>query len=544
MSISQSEPFQILKALRLVELVFVAGQLSEGRKKWTYDKRSRLSVRRAIVTNVMEDALTQTLEKSLGEKMPSGDFFPKAIQSHKRVFGPLGFLRSIENRSRYEADGVANILTKYVQGRKLLEKVIREYKGKIPREVIVSAKEIKERFYEETLIQAVLTYLNDKDFCSFLNMLLSKQEIRIDITGLYEDIEYPWIVTRYGLLTIPEEEPVENLAHLIRGHYKEENLEPELRQYAGDFWTRLLEYCIIESPEVILRKLFGLPKLRQIAKELGFVSDKIGDSFEAVSIVLLGLGFGVPPNIAGISVYINSIEKYEKDLSESHDVEKKTGIMSQVFVTMERTLRDLSYFYIAFLWKNTLEDWESDIEEEMTELNSRQIKIKALDTFIERKFKIKKSFERLGFGDFLSLLRTVNNTARNSEKLKKKLSKSFEKISILDDEQFRILDGYSSYRSSFTHTKDYPGDEKCNEVVTQFRKLLGDFQVSRTYPLVMKISREVSDSYGKSYAECMDESGKNWLVYTNEYIEAPRPYFIHSKTPNIAVNPVVVEKIF
>jgi hypothetical protein len=62
--------------------------------------------------------------------------------------------------------------------------------------------------------------------------------------------------------------------------------------------------------------------------------------------------------------------------------------------------------------------------------------------------------------------------------------------------------------------------------------------------MVMRISKEVSDEYGKSYAECVDEKGKKWLFYTEEYLETSRPYFFYSKTPSIAVNPVIVEKVF
>jgi hypothetical protein len=75
-------------------------------------------------------------------------------------------------------------------------------------------------------------------------------------------------------------------------------------------------------------------------------------------------------------------------------------------------------------------------------------------------------------------------------------------------------------------------------------KLLEEMRSKRIFPLVMRVSREISDEYGKSYAECVDENGDPWLIYTDEYMDTSRPYFVYSRTPKIAVNPVIVEKIF
>jgi len=62
--------------------------------------------------------------------------------------------------------------------------------------------------------------------------------------------------------------------------------------------------------------------------------------------------------------------------------------------------------------------------------------------------------------------------------------------------------------------------------------------------LVIRVSRSVSDEYGKRYAECIDANGNSWLLYTEEYLDTSIPYFVYSETPNIAVNPIIVEKIF
>ena len=549
MTISDYQPFQILKSLYLDELVFIADNLSKDREKWSYNKRSKNSVKTAIVSNVKEEEVAIVLKESLGKRMPSGNMFPEALQVQEIVFGPLGFLKSVTKRSHLDSMEVTDVFTKYIRGENLVEKLPDESRGKIPKEVLQIITR-KEGISDISLFkQLVLTYFNDQEICDLVNKLLAKEKIKIDMTVLYENIEFlDWIITRYGLVLKPEEEPINNLVNLISKHYGEEDLGPELKAYSGDFSTKLLEYCIMESPEVILRRLFGLPALRKIAKRLGFVSDKIESADEIVALVLLGLGFDVPPTLTGATAYLNNIRKFRRDLSESRDVGVRSGVMTRVFVEMEKAMRDLVHFYTAFLWNEQLDELESDIEEEIKELSPRQVKMKALDIFIRKKrpqiFRIDKPFERLGFGDLIGLARRINNAVQEVASLKKKMAKSFGRPWILENKEIKMLDNVSPYRSSFAHTSDYPGDEKCDEIVRMMENFMEVIQSKKIYPLVMRISKEVGDEYGKRYAECIEENGDRWLVYTDEYLETSRPYFVHSKTPRIAVNPVIVEKIF
>jgi hypothetical protein len=218
--------------------------------------------------------------------------------------------------------------------------------------------------------------------------------------------------------------------------------------------------------------------------------------------------------------------------------------MSQVFVSAEKTIRDMACFYISFLWKSRLEDIELELEEEMRGIESRTAKIKTLDLFIRKRFRFNKGFERLGFGEFISLMKEVNNAVSTSETLSKRLSKRLDKECILSEEEIKALDTISPFRACFAHAKDYPSDEKCEEILDVILGLLKRFQQTGKFPLVIKISKEVSDEYGKSYAECVDENADKWLLYTAEFLSTRHPYFLYSKTPKIAVNPVIVEKLF
>jgi len=543
MKTSQPPLFQILKGLHQDELTFVADQLSQNREKWTYDKRSKSSVRKAIVSHTSNEDLAKLLGKSMGRKLPSGGVFAKTFQFQRVVFGPIGLLESVADRSRYESDAIIEIVEKFVRGDELIEKFLVRFQDKIPEDAKQTAAERKD-LWEYTLSQLLLAYLRDNEICDFFNSLLAMEDIRIEITGLHEVIDY-WIITPYGLLLMPENEAIENLAELLMKNYDEKELDPELKDYSGDFRTRLLEYCIMESPQTILQKLFGLPTLRRIAKELGFASGKIGNTQEVVSLIMIGLGFNVPPTLVGINAYLNSIRKCEREFSEAREIGERSGIMSRVFVIMERALRDVCYFYINFLWDNLLESSQEAIEDETPELNVKQVKLKALDNLLHKKFRMErnKSFERLGFGDFIGLIRRLNKELYNSKSLRNRMTKSFGRTPTLERYLIKSLDFVSPFRACFTHIKDYPGDEKCSEIIKQIERLLNEVQSRKVYPSVIRIRTELSDEYGKSYAECIDENGDKWLVYTDEYLETSRPYFMHSITPRIAVNPIIVENV-
>jgi hypothetical protein len=534
----------MLQGLYQDELIFLADKLSQDREKWDYDKRRKSAIRKAIVSNSDEQTLFKALKRSLGEEMLSGNSFPEVLQFEKQVFGPLGHLQSVEHRSRSDADTISKIFTTYLKGTQLLEKVIGAGQTKIPEEIRSLALQKKDSQFKPTIVQLILTYFDDKHIINLVNALLSSKQLQINIPSLYEDIDYPWIITRYGITTAPEEEAIENLASLIREYHDEADLGPELKRYSGDFKTRLLEYCIMENPEMVLQKLFGLPELRSIAKKLGFASETIGTVHEVTSIILLGLGFNVPPVLSGMGKYLAAIEKYGRDLSESREAEARSAIMSQVFVLIERVLRDLVYFYIYFLWSHRMKDLESTVEEEASDLSPRQIAIKSLDLFIHKKFDIRKHFEKLGFGDFGNLVKRINNSTLNSDLLRKKMLRKFGRPTILEKDDVEKLENILPFRASFAHAKTYPGDEKCEEIHKLISSLLKGFQQRGTYPLIVRISKEVRDDYGKSYAECIDENGEKWLVYTEKYLDTPYPYFFSSQTPSIAVEPVIVRKIF
>ena len=406
--------------LYLDELIFVADKLSHGRQKWTYNKRRKANIRDAIKANSSYDEVVETFRENLGKEINEGSYFPRVLQIEKIVIGPLGLLSSIESRSRYEADTIFNIFEGHIRSKELLQNII-NFISEIPADIQGKSHKISND--KAASVQLVLTYFSDKRICCFINKLVEERKIKLEITGLYENVENHWLVTKYGIALVPEEEAVKNLADLIKQNYSEEELLPELKTYSGGFQTKLLEYCITDNPQVILKKLFALPDLRRIAKKMGFATSQIDNAEVASAIVLIGLGFNVPPELTGISSSMHIIERLHKEFFETQKIERKSGIMSQTFVELVKVIRDLSYFYIGCLWADSLKTIQENIEQEMPQLFPRQQKLLSLNRFVRRKFKVEKPFEKSGLGDYISLVKSINHRVCGKPLLISKLSK-------------------------------------------------------------------------------------------------------------------------
>ena len=548
--------FNVLRRLYLDELIMLADKLSKGGKRWSYGRRTKAKIAKTITSNVTEQEIVQCFKELCGKKIPRSlkrapphlqvntENFPSAIQVRKIVLGPLGFSESVMKRYRSEADEMISFFEKYLKKEGDLQKLVGEFQELIPKE-IYSKMSVDGDSIKPKLIQAILAYANDKTIRNSVNLLLSRGDIVLNIPEGYELTSYlPWRITNWGLILYPENEAIENLATLLKKSFKEEDLSAELRRWSGDFPTKLLEYCIAKNPNEILLHLFGAPALRKIAKKLGFVNvDGIEDLSHLVTLILLGLGFSVPSKLIGLRHTLDSLYRSERDLKDTVSIKQKSGIMSQVYVETERFLRDLISFYMSFLWKKDREKIEEELEEKTKKLTPSQIKIKAL-TFVARKrLGVKKPFDRLTFGEFVGIARELNRNIEETRSLKRRMKKTFNRDCFLSKGLLRSLDVVASYRANFVHFKKFPGDETCHKILKKLSQLVQELADEKIYPIVLRITREIEDEYGKSYAEAIDENGDRWILYTEEWLDPAPPYFMYSKTPSIAINPVLIEKM-
>ena len=485
---------------------------------------------------------------------------PPVIHYKNIVIGPLGWSKSLEKRDKdmsglifgLSSDVIDIICTKFdpesqdIIIRSLLGIIEQigsdpnkfELQDEIGREALEHLKEVESEQDDEIrfakIVQMIHVYFNDENLIQIINELIASKKIASPkIRGLYERYPYSfsnWIITPYGLIKQAsswERKPAKKLSELLQKKFKKEDIEPELKHYQGDYPLNLLAYSVKENPEEILDQLIGgIPDLRNIAKRLGIPGAKMIESKEGlIKLILLRLGFNIPPNIVGISQYRKLLDERLSDINKDKPVKE---IMPDVYVETGNLLRDLSYFYICWYSKST--DAEK-INETVSELNISD-----------------KPFQRLTLGEHIKLIRTLNTKIERDHSLKKRFSADFGKDRILPKDKMDILDKISVYRKPFTHPdtgETLPDRETCVQIVLDIQDFCCYIENEGIFPLVIQTKRDVTNEYGISYYEVVDDRDNEWWVHKEHvWLDIHKSYFMHATTKTVAIHPVIIEKIF
>lgn len=472
---------------------------------------------------------------------------PPVVHYENIVIGPLGWLKSLEKRKKdafaLYSDVIDIIGTKFDQASPdtiimsllgIVEEIGNEpnkfeLKDEIGKEALKHLKDFKleqdDEIRSAKALQIIHKYLNEENLVSKINELIASKKIPgPKVRGLYERYPYSfsdWIITKYGIFKQNpswEMRPTEELAKLIKKEIAEEYLEPELEKYHGDYELRILEYCIRENPEKIMKRLFGMPQLRRIAEDLEILSTPmIKKEDEIIRFVLLKLGFGLPPITLGLKDYQNFLTECRNRLERD---ESLSGIMTDVYRETQMILRDMAYFYIRFLWQ------QGDVNEIIRE------KIGLQDY---------KPFDKLGLGHFIELIRKLNAKIREDKVLKEKFHDWFDRNRAIPKNLMRVLDEISPILSKAErHEK---GEKKeCLYALDKLVNLSKSFEEG-IYPRVIRIKNEVTNEYGIGYFEAIDDRGDAWTI-EKRWLDPSKPYFMHSKTYPVAIDPIIIEKIF
>jgi hypothetical protein len=476
---------------------------------------------------------------------------PTVIHYKNIVIGPLGWLKSLLISGLY-SDVIDIISTKF--NPKSLDIIIGallgiveqigndpnkfELQDEIGREALKLLKEVESEQDEEIrfakIVQTIHVYFNDENLIHIINELIASKKISgPKIHGLYERYPYSssdWIITKYGIFKQnPSWEGKQNkrLSELLQKKFKKEDLEPELKHYQGGYPMNLLAYCVKENPKEILDRLIGgIPDLRNIAKRLDIPGAKMIENKDGlIKLILLRLGFNIPPNIVGISQYRKLLDGYLSDINKDKPVKE---IMRDVYVETGNLLRDLAYFYICWYSKST--DVEK-INEMVSELNISD-----------------KPFQRLTLGEHIKLIRTLNTKIERDRTLKKRFSADFGKDRILPKDKMDILDKISAYRKPFIHPdtdETLPDRETCIQIVSDIQDFSGYIEKEGIFPLVIQTKRDVTDEYGISHYEVVDDRDNEWWVHEEHvWLDVHKLYFMHSKTYPVAIDPLIIEKMF
>ena len=390
------------------------------------------------------------------------------------------------------------------------------------------------------VVQLIETYLDDDMLIGIINSLIAKGHIKPPkVSGLYERFPYSfsnWIITPYGVFKISDwfRNPIKKLADLLQKKVRPKYLEPELEHYHGEYSLRVLEYCLRENPEKILKKL-GAFNLREIAEELGIsAAAKIKDEKQLIRLILLKLGFNLPPILYGLREFEKLINKCPLRLQKGEPI---SSLMSDIYGALKTILRDINYFYICFLWRIPTRYGKPDeIERQLTE--------------VVRKLKVSdKPFLRLTFGEHIKLLRTINKKMRKNKEMKNIFSEAFNRNNLVPQGIINLLDEISPSRSHLFAHKELeqinrePDQQICKQVIAKVKSICRILKEKKVYPLVIRITKQITNEYGVQYFEAIDEFNNQWIVEYS-WLDPSKPYFMYSRTNPVAINPIIIEKIF
>jgi len=391
------------------------------------------------------------------------------------------------------------------------------------------------------IMQLIETYMNDDDLCEVINELIAQRHIQQpNVQRLYERFPYTfsdWIITPYGVFKqLPRwlRDPNKELAELVKKEFDRKYLEPDLESYHGSYPLKVLEYCITENPEKILEK-FGVIRLRKIAEELGIRAVlKVREEKELLRLVILKLGFNLPPILSGLVNFNIVLEKSIRRLGKGEPVSE---VMIDVYGETERVLQDIAYFYICFMWKiRTRARKPEEVEADITNV-VKDLKVS------------EKPFSRLTFGELIKLVRTVSKGLQRNKNLKNEFLETFSRNNILPKKWIEIFNEMSKYRAPlFAHKKDKeaakrPDRKTCSEIVQKLKEFSAFIHKNEIYPKVIRITHEVTNEYGTRYFRAIDDAEGEWTV-KYQWLDPSKPYFMYSKTNPVAVNPIIIEKIF
>lgn len=524
---------QGLRFFDMEDLRKLADHLSERGKKWAYAKTNKGAITRSIVDN----ATSHQFASCLNQLMSSDLLEPFVRQQGRWIVGPLGVTHSVQSRKPSHAEDFVRFIQTHFE-----DKHSDEF-GKlagwpVPISQIRALRDIGLR--RLAYVQMVLTQCNDDMIFEVLNKMISQALLQID------SIERYWTLTVTPCGVFKEGFGAEeNLARIITDSYSDSELAELLRakgyEYA-DQGMGVQELCLSENPEQLLGELFGRKELNRIAREMGLVGvEKMRDSEGLVKIVALRLGFKLPPTLEGIRTFTKQLEKRRLQLSQYKiTAAEREGLISESFVTVERILKDIACFHISFLWQETVEQ-HFELED----------KKKAVNDVAKHELRVtkRKTLDRLMLGELISLLRELNEKAKTDSRMKQRLQDTFERDVVVSETLLAELDVVCSYRPYFVHDmagrmdKNAPDRALCRKVLLDITKIAQAFADTEVYPCLLRINREVTDEYGRTYVEATDETGRPLVIKSGTWLRPQFAYLMRAPKGDVAVYPFIIEKL-
>lgn len=372
-------------------------------------------------------------------------------------------------------------------------------------------------------IQLIHVFFNDNDLPSMIATLITNRRIKpLKVRGTYERFSYTeWYVTPYAIIKKPlgyGTEANTNLAKLLQKKIKGEYIAPRLGDYSGSYYQRLLAYCTTAKPRDILQENFGLPQLREIAKEEFRIVGSISlDKTQLINIILLTLGFIPELPLEGINSYVDFLHNCETKLRDGFSL---SAVITDIYRETEGVLKDLIYFYLKALWDEQI------------------------DNIIKNKLGLKfnKNFEKLTLGQVIGLIQNLNSKIRKIHDIKDKVKQAFNRNYLVSSNWEKFLISLSARLQPGRHKKyEIITKEDLQELIGELRKFANYLKDKNIFPKMLRMAREVTEVHGTRYYEAIDDRGEK-LIITDVYLEPIKIYFIDSRLKHIAIKPIVIAK--
>jgi len=520
--------YTVAQGLSLVsasEVLKIADYLSDDSITWRYDKSSAST---AIMAIAQKESL-KYVNECLSKLMYEDRIELLTRQNKKWVVGPLGITQAVEYRKAGSVWSIRQLFKEELPS-DLVEEFVRQAQW-IPKKE--APANVSTEYKQQRLIQLALTYGTSLDILSTFNKLITDGVLSLKTIRTYD-----WNIVGTPCGVFPKQsDGVNTLAQLIVDECEVEHLSLQLSQknyFSSNVRLGSIEMCLRENPVSILCEFFGWADLIRIARNLDLVRPGSIAKSQLAEIIAIRLGFELPPQLEGMMELLNSIERSIVIITEpKRSVEELHGVMAGIYRSLEAFLKDILHFYIGFLWPESIGGADPGERRE------------TFNQFCRQRFEIEKvdGVEGLTLGELVQLLHKLNNQVGQDPKLQNKLANQFRRKFIVPSKLLSLLEGGLKARKYLAHDKGQASKQR--EVITKvfgdalerIKAFLSGLKQRGYYPRAIRIQRQVTDEYGRQYVEALDEDGKFWLIYSNEYLETSESYFMHSITNYVAVDP-------
>ena len=453
----------------------------------------------ASIWRIKETVISEAIKKVYDSNKISGVYQYKNI-----VLGPIGIIDGNHERE-HEYGDIIDFLNDFNQT-----------------EVIKIADSLKIEYVnksKEYFIQKILTNYDNERIILTIQQLISEKQIQIPRISNWPKL----IVTSCGIFEKKKFilHPKEELRDYLLEEVSYDDLMFVISHELGidkntfEIESILLEYCVNNPPEKVIKNFFSYPNILKLAEKIFHQKPpKSIPENEIVNCILSTLGFDIPQRLVGLKKYQDIL----KDIYDKTDI--NVNDVRLVANETDRILKDLIEFRSKFLW-NIKED--DDFKK-----------------IVKDELEIKKSFSKLSTGELVGILRNINKFINNDKNIIDKMNLEFNHNYLIQNKTLKILDDWVTFRNSVIHANRPIVIKETKDILIKIIDFSNDIQ-RNIYPLVVRLEKEEIDKYGTHFVIFEDERGNKHRVLRSGYIETT-VYFMSPSNKPLRINPFIVKR--